>query len=587
MFRSQFLSCVLLVLLGVLAGCDSKPAGQAGGGGSGGGGGESISDANNGGARRPPAGSGATTSGGVLVQLTDATADSGVTWEYQNGKEAGVKSILESLGGGVGAIDYDRDGWLDLFYPGGGKYEGQKILGLPSGLFRNLGGWKFTNVSAAAGGGFPSPKYSHGVFAADWDNDGFDDLLVTGYGGVQLWKNQGDGTLVEVAADAGLTDKLWSSAAGWGDVDNDGDLDLYVTHYVNWSFENHPRCAGPAPGSIDICPPKVFEPLPDTLYINQGDGTFVDGSKAAGLRADGKGLGVVLGDIDGDGDLDIYVANDTTDNFLYLNDGHGVFQEVAAFAGVATDDRGTPNGSMGVDLGDYNNDGRFDIWVANFEVESFALYRNDGNAQFLHVSQATGVTALNGLFVGFGTGFVDIDADGDEDIVVTNGHVILFPRSAPILQPPLLLMNDNGQRFRRLEMKEPAYWNTPHAGRGLALADLDNDHDLDMAFANNHESAAVLRNDTPVAGRQLQVRLIGTRSNRSSIGASLELETSAGKRFRMVKGGGSYLSQPDLRTVFGVPEGAEAKKLTIRWPSGGVTEVEHPQIGAELVVVER
>ena len=521
------------------------------------------------------------------IRLTDMTAETGIQWEYQNGREAGNRSILESLGGGVGALDFDGDGRLDLFFPGGGGYDGQKTIGKPGGLFRNRGDWKFEEVSASAGGGFPSKFYSHGCFAADYDSDGFVDFLVTGYGGVQLWKNQGDGTFAEAAEATGLSvDKLWSSAAGWGDVNGDGHLDLYVAHYVNWSFENHPRCAGPAPGSIDICPPKVYEPLPDTLFLSDGEGRFVDGSEAAGLRKDGKGLGVVLGDVDRDGDLDIYVANDTTDNFLYLNDGHGVFQEVAQLAGVATDDRGTPNGSMGVDLGDYNLDGRPDIWVANFEVESFAMYRNDGHQQFLHVSQATGVTALNGLFVGFGTGFIDIDRDGDEDLVVTNGHVILFPRSAPLLQLPLLLRNEKGQRFRRIELKGPEYWTTPHAGRGVIFADLDNDGDMDMVFANNHEPAAVLRNDSAPDGQWLQVRLRGRGSNRDAIGAVLELETSIGKRVRLIKGGGTYLSQNDLRVNWGLPKGAQAQALVIKWPRGQEQRIEPVSLNQMLEVQE-
>jgi hypothetical protein len=330
---------------------------------------------------------GKTLAASTTIQFTDVTAHSGVQFNYQNGTESGHNAILESLGGGVGMVDYDGDGRLDLFFPAGGGFQGTSIYGIPSVLYRNLGAWRFENVSVPAGDGFLTNHYTHGCFAADYDNDGFVDLLVTGYGGLQLWGNQGDGTFEEVAASAGLEDPSWSSAAAWGDVNNDGVLDLYVAHYVNWSFENNPLCHS-LPGVVDICPPKVFNGLDDRLFLGNGDGTFRDVTDPSGLRPEGQGLGVLLGDVDLDGDLDIYVANDTTDNFLYINTGSGEFREEAAIRGVAVDDRGVANGSMGVSFGDYNLDGLPDIWVANFEVESFAMYRNEGAGNFHHVSRA-------------------------------------------------------------------------------------------------------------------------------------------------------------------------------------------------------
>lgn len=519
------------------------------------------------------------------LRFTHVAESAGVAFEYQNGREAGHDSILESLGGGVALVDFDLDGRLDLFFPGGGGYEGRQTRGLPAKLFRNEADWRFRDVSTAAGGGFPTSYYSHGSFVGDYDNDGFPDVLVTGYGGLQFWRNLGDGTFVESHVEAQLLDTLWSSAAGWGDVNGDGWLDLYVAHYVNWSFDNHPFCVGPRPDLREICSPRSFEPLPDALYLNAGDGTFRDFTEEAGLRPDGKGLGVALGDIDLDSDLDIYVANDTTDNFLYLNDGAGHFQEVGALSGVAVDERGTPNGSMGVDFGDYNLDGLPDIWVANFEVESFALYRNDGNNLFLHVSQATGITALNGLFVGFGTLFHDLDRDGDEDLIVTNGHVINFPRSAPVQQLPLVLLNNEGRRFVRLNLPDP-YFSAPHRGRGLALGDLDNDGDVDFAFSNNHEPAALLRNDSTDDGGWVRVRLIGRRSNREAIGAVLILKTTEGPRLRMIKGGTSYLSHSDLRPIWGLPAGARVTGLEVHWPSGQVQTIEHIRTGDTTHLLE-
>ncbi|GIW95489.1 MAG: hypothetical protein KatS3mg110_3530 [Pirellulaceae bacterium] len=522
-----------------------------------------------------PSGSGeavTATAPSIAFEFVDVAPEAGVNVVYQNGREAGHSSILESLGGGAAVVDVDRDGWYDLFVTTGGGFDAKRIFGLPARLFRNLGSWRFSDISQAAGEGFPSPHYTHGCFAGDYDNDGFPDLLVTGYGGLQLWHNQGDGTLVEVSREAGLQDTLWSSAAAWGDLDNDGWLDLYVAHYVDWSFSNHPRCVGPRPDLVDICPPKVFSPLPDTVWRNERDGTFSDQTAHWGLRPDGKGLGVVIGDINLDGFADIYVGNDTTDNFLYINELNGPsgkLRECAVLSGVAVDDRGTPNGSMGVDLGDYNLDGRPDIWVANFEVESFALYRNDGNGQFLHVSRATGVTALGGLFVGFGTAFVDLDRDGDEDILINNGHVINYPRNAPFLQQPVLLVNEQGQRYLRYEFPAGTYFATPHAGRGLAMGDLDEDGDVDVVMTNNHERLAVLRNDTPAPARYLRVRLIGRRSNRNAIGAHVFLLTRQGKRIlRLVKSGVSYLSDHDERLDWGIPAGDEPEELHIRWPAG-------------------
>lgn len=540
----------------------------------------------------------------TTIRFTHMT-DLGIDYRYRNGSEAGANAILESLGGGVGVVDYDLDGLLDIFFPGGGGFEENLtgIFGWPSVLYRNLGDWKFADVSEQAGGKFASPRYTHGVAAADYDNDGFPDILVTGYGGVQLWHNQGDGTFVESAAAAGLDDDLWSSSAAWGDLNGDGNPDLYLCHYVNWSLDNNPNCLTKFQ-TPDICSPRRFQPLPDRVYFGQGDGTFRNGTTEAQLRKDGKGLGVVLGDVDLDGDLDIYVANDTTDNFLYLNDGHGVFTEVGGFAGVATDEKGTSNGSMGVDLGDFNKDGRPDIWVANFEVEAFALYRNEGEARFLYVSQSTGVTALNGLFVGFGTAFVDLDRDGDEDLVVANGHVIRETALAPFLQQQLVLINEGAKRFRRLTLPPvgvdsndkpiPSYFEQPHGGRGLAVGDLDNDGDQDLVFANNAdirppfdlEAPGILRNDSTDQNQSVQVRLIGRRSARDAAGAILILHTSAGEQLRLSKGGSSYLSTSDPRIIWGIPAGVNVERLEVHWPSGATTTVETPRCGEEVVLIE-
>ncbi|HWB09095.1 MAG TPA: CRTAC1 family protein [Pirellulales bacterium] len=526
------------------------------------------------------------------LRLTDKTNESGVNFVYDNGRAAGFHTIIESLGGGIGLFDYDNDGRHDLFCPGGGKFDKEKnTSGLPSALFRNLGGWKFVDVTAASGAG-QAPHLTHGCAAADYDGDGFTDVLVTGFGGVQLFHNQGDGTFEEVCQAAGMTDKLWSSSAAWADFNGDQHLDVYIDHYVDWGPDeaHDPQCPGPKPGQREICSPRKFEPLPHIIYYSNGDGTFRDASSEARLNLTpgicGKGLGVVAGDLDLDGDVDIYVANDTVDNFLYLNDGHGVFDEVGLFHGVARDANGKAEGSMGTDLGDFNNDGLPDIWVSNFEQESFSLYRNDTNAQFVHVSQGTGITALGQLFVGFGTVFADVDRDGDEDFVVSNGHVINFPKAAAIRQEPLVLVNDNG-RFSKAVFPPGGYFSLPHRGRGLATSDLDDDGDLDFVFSHNDgEPNALVSNDTPPIGDWLRVRLIGTRSNRDAIGAWIVLHTSAGDRLRLVKGGGSYESQCDLRPFWGIPAGATVTGLSIHWPSGQSQEYPLSEANQTLTIVE-
>lgn len=499
------------------------------------------------------------------LPLADRARSLGIDFTYRNGSEADLNTILESLGGGVAWIDYDRDGWPDLLATGGGKLAAGSITGLPCQLFRNVAGERFEVVGLSAGIQ-SSALYSHGIAVADYDNDGFQDFVVTGYGPPQLWQNMGDGTFLEGSTAAGIVDSRWSSSAGWADLNGDGLLDLYLAHYVNWSFENDPVCQT-SDGKREICPPRSFNPLPDTIYFNNGDGTFADVSAAVGLRKDGKGLGVLLCDVDGDGDLDIYVANDTTDNFLYINDGQGHFAEEALARGVALDDQGIPNGSMGVDLCDFNSDGRPDIWVANYERESFALYRNEGKGNFLHVSQRFGITDLGGLFVGFGTACEDFDGDGDGDMVVANGHVIKYPVASPRKQLPLLLLYD-GKRFRRREAPPDEYFGQPHEGRGLATADFDRDGDLDIAISHIDEPLALLENRFREQNHWVAVELIGVQSNRDAIGARLELKTADKTYVRQVTGGGSYLSHSSRIAHFALPNAAPPESLTVYWPSG-------------------
>ncbi|MSR58470.1 MAG: CRTAC1 family protein [Planctomycetaceae bacterium] len=520
------------------------------------------------------------------ARFRELTRSAGVDFTYRNGEEAQHFAILESLGGGAGLFDYDADGDLDLFLPGGGSYGPRhEIVGANPALYRNDGDWRFTDVTESADANLAT-YYSHGAAAADFDNDGFVDLLVTGYGGLVFLQNSGDGTFQETAENIGLNDRLWSSSAAWGDIDRDGDLDLYVAHYVDWSFEKHPFCKGPRPDDRDVCPPRRFEGLPDCLYENQGDGTFRNVATRAGLRSDGKGLGVVMADVDLDGDLDAYVTNDTVPNFLYQNDGSGRFKEIGMSSGTGLNDNGTPDGSMGVDLADFDGDGLPDLWVVNFERESCALYRNEGNCVFQHVSQSSGVTALGGLFVGWGTCFFDFDRDGDQDLFISNGHVVRYPTNAPLRQTPLVIENDSGRRFVNVSAAAGDFFATPHMGRGAAVGDLDDDGDLDLVVVHTNEPVSLVSNESPNENDWISLRLVGTQSSREPIGAIVRLSTASRTVVQQIKGGGSYASTSDRRAFFGLGRAAEVQRVEIEWPSGRRQTLTALPTGRQLTIVE-
>lgn len=515
--------------------------------------------------------------------LSFAELPLGIDVRYSNGAAAKINSIVETLGGGVAIFDYDHDGCCDLFATGGGRFTPQRtVAGLPSQLLRGDGADHFIPVVA---GVETSRFFSHGCTAADLDNDGFQDLLVTGYSGLQLFHNQGDGTFSEIADAARLQDSAWSTGAAWGDFNGDGHLDLYVVHYVDWSFQTHQVCDDPNGGHDEICGPKHYDPVDDRLFLSQGEGTFEDATASAGIVAGGKGLGVVAGDLDLDADLDLYVANDTTDNVLYLNRGDGRFDEVGQVNGVALDDAGRPTGSMGVDLADFDGDGLPDLWTANYEHEIFGLYRNLGKGQFLHVSRPMGFAAIGDRFVGWGTGFADFDRDGNLDVIAATGHVKRFPVTAPVKQLPLVWMYDHG-RFVQQSFPPGTYLATPHEGRGLALGDLDDDGDIDVVIAHNDRPLALLSNETPSSSQWFRVQLIGRQSCRDATGARLGLKVGNREIWRQILGGGSYLSQNDLRPHWDIPNDAVMGNLTIQWPSGQSQVVRDLQPNTTAIIIE-
>lgn len=520
------------------------------------------------------------------IRFAEATDQSGIHFVYRNGQDAGVHSIVESLGGGVGLLDFDADGDADVVIPGGGHFpEAMSVAGDPTGLFRNEGGLRFTDVSTSAGVS-QSRYYTHGIAITDFDNDGCTDFLATGYGGLQLFHNMGDGTFEELGQPAGLTDTLWSSSAAFADFNGDGNADLYVVHYVDWSLEKDPFCQGPEADLQEVCPPRNFEPLPDTLYLSQGDGTFIDASQEWGLRPDGKGLGVVVGDVDLDGHVDVYVGNDTVANFLYRNTGSR-FEDAGLQSGTALNDQGGADGSMGVDLGDFNGDGLPDLWVANFESESFALYRNQGDCFFQPVSSRMGITSVGALFVGWGTVFLDADNDRDLDIFVANGHVVRYPRAAPLRQHPLVFENHSGQSFTNIAPAAGKYTSTPHMGRGVASSDLDNDGDPDLIVSHTNEPVSVLKNQSNSTGQWIRLRLIGRASSRHPVGAIVQIDVKDGVTLtRQIRSGGSYASSSDDRLLIGLGNAERIESLTIRWPSGRVQQIKRPAVGTTHTIIE-
>ena len=518
-------------------------------------------------------------------------ADSGIDFTYDNGEAKTHLAILESLGGGVGLIDYDGDGLLDLFLTGGGGYAGpdnKTIVGKPCKLYRNLGGFKFKDVTKETGlEDFPWDKfYTHGVAVADYDRDGWPDLLVTGWGRVALFHNEpvdpADATkgrkFVDVTDKVGLTGITWATSAAWADFDGDGYPDVYIDQYVDWSFNNDPPCNydGHTP---DVCPPKKFNGLRHKLFANEGGKKFRDVTDEAGLLPGGpeasKGLGVLAVDVNGDGKPDIYVCNDTVDNFLYINHctpGHFKFEEVGVKSGTARDWRGAPNGSMGCDAGDYDGCGRPSIWVTNYEDEQHALYHNDcdkATVLFYHRTSASGIGALSQKYVAWGTAFLDLDHDGWEDIFIANGHAIRFPTKAGSLrrQKPVLLRNQGDGKFKNITHRGGPYFEKEHLARGVGFGDLDNDGWTDAVVSHMNEPVSLLQGQVAAEGTHwLGIELAG-KDHADVVGAKVRLEAGGRTQTRFAKGGGSYASSGDRRHLFGLGKVDKVVKITVTWPN--------------------
>jgi hypothetical protein len=543
----------------------------------------------------------------------DVTGASGIKFTYRNGEEKNHLAILESLGGGVGLIDFDRDGLYDIFLPAGGGFDkgvelpkpgnptreiakDVKIFGHPCKLYKNRGNFQFEDVTDKVlrfKGEWP---WSHGAAVCDYDNDGWPDLLVTGWDRLILFHNEPDPDdktkrlLVDVTEKAGLGNaRGWSSSAAWADLDGDGHADIYVCYYTDWSFAKHPPCNydGRTP---DVCPPKNFNGLTHRVFRNNGNGTFTDVSDDCGLARGGpsssKGLAVLIADLNFDGKPDIYVANDTVDKFMYINvstPGKIKLLERAFKLGTARDDVGHENGSMGIDVADYNGKGLPSLIVTNYEGEQFALYRNDWKRGtdpieqlfFSHCSKSAGISALGLVYVGWGVGFVDLDNHGWEDLLFINGHVIRFPSNQGVTkkQRPLLMRNQRDGTFKQITAEGGKFFEGKYQGRGVALGDLNNDGKIDFVVSIVNDNVAVVRNVADKGNHWLGVELKG-KNNRDVVGGRLSLEVDGRTMWRFCKSGGSYASTRDPRHVFGMEKQTKPGVLTVYWADGTTQKFE-------------
>ena len=539
------------------------------------------------------------------VTFTDLGRTSGITFHHAASKTS-VKFLPETMGGGVAMFDADGDGRLDLFFTNGAALTPDTTSARPpqkseprfwNRLYRNLGDWKFEDVTERSG--LAGTHYDFGAAVGDYDNDGDVDLHVTGLGRNTLYRNSGNGTFTDVTLPAGAAVPGWSSSAAFVDYDHDGRLDLYVGRYLDWTWESNPICRSADGTGRAYCHPKLFAPVASVLLHNNGDGTFRDASAPAGIAAHrGKALGVAIHDFNRDGFIDLFVANDSMQQYLFRSTGRGTFDEVALEAGVAYDDDGKSFAGMGTDFEDYDNDGLPDVFVTTLSLERYALYRATGRGGFEYASHATGVGRTTIQNSGWGTKFVDFDNDGRRDLFVAQGHVLDTVSRArqgfDYLQPPLMLRNAGpstslgaGASFVDVSASLGPVFGRPAAGRGAAFGDVDDDGDIDIVIANLDAEPTILRNDGGNANHWLTVSLRGTRSNRDGIGAVVGIVDEKGRSQSAVcSTASSYQSGNDRRVHFGLAEVTKLRRIEVRWPSGTVQALTDVAGNRSLEIIE-
>jgi hypothetical protein len=506
----------------------------------------------------------------VVPLFRDDAKAAGLHFTFVNGATA-QKQLPETMSGGVGLLDYDGDGRLDVYLVQGGAFPPGPSP-CPSGdrLFRNRGDGTFEDVTRASGlAAFPG-GYGHGVAVGDYDNDGRPDLFVTRWRSYALYHNRGGGRFEDVTAAAGLGgDRDWPTSSAFADLDGDGDLDLYVCHYLAWDADQPEVCRSPSTGRVSPCDPQRFAARPDHLFRNEG-GWFVDVTKEAGiLDHDGRGLGVVAADFDEDGRLDLFVANDGTANFLFLNRGGMMFEEAGHASGVAAAGGGGYRAGMGVARGDLDGDGRIDVAVTNFFGESTTFYQNLGGGLFTDRTAAVGLAAPSRYRLGFGIAFLDADDDGRLDLFTANGHIADDRPEIPYEMPAQLMLGGANGRLTDVSAGAGPPFQVPRLGRGLVVGDLDDDGRVDAILVGHEGSVAYCHNAGP-GGHSITLRLEGTTSNREAVGARVVVEAGGRRQVADRFGGGSYQSASDPRLHFGLGAAARVDAVEVRWPSGRV-----------------
>lgn len=511
-----------------------------------------------------------------LPKFTDVTSALGL--KFQNmAWHTPRKYLLETMGSGVALFDYDNDGRLDIFVVNGAPLKDPTPKGtIPqktgpkywNRLYHQKQDGTFEDVTEKAG--LEGVGYGMGVAVGDYDNDGYEDLYVTAYGGNKLYHNNGDGTFTDVTEKAGVAGSGWSTSAAWVDLDNDGLLDLIVLRYVQWDFEDV-WCGEHKEGFRQYCHPDIFKPIAPFVYHNDGNGHFTEASGKIGLGKPGKGLGIALADYDRDGKIDIFVANDSMPEFLYHNKGSGTFEEVGLVSGVAVDGEGHTYAGMGVDFADYNNDGLPGLVVTDLANQMYALYRNNGDGTFTYESYSSGIGRMTMTHSGWGVRFLDYDNDGWKDLLIAQGHDLdTIELTSPNLRyrEPMLLARNTGHGFVDVSADAGSVFREAWVGRGMAIGDIDNDGRLDAVVTTNDGPLYILHNETSTTNHWLTLKLVGHKSNRDAIGAEVKLTTANNTQIETVTTASSYLSSSDKRVHFGLGQETSAQKIEIYWPSG-------------------
>ena len=534
----------------------------------------------------------------VPVQFVDVTTDLGINFVHQ-ASPTKQKYLVETMGAGVALFDCDGDGRLDIFFVNGARIDDPMPKGaLPikdgpkywNRLYHQKTDGTFEDVTEKSG--LIGEGYGMGVAVGDYDNDGREDLYVTGFPGNHLYHNKGNCTFEDITESAHVAGSGWSASAAFVDIDNDGLLDLVVTRYLVWSFDNNPYCGEHVAGHRGYCSPDIFSGVSPLLFHNDGKGHFSDASEKAGLsKLEGKGLGIAIADMDHDGRVDIAIANDAVREFLLHNQGSGVLKDIAVDSGTAVNEDGKVFSGMGVDFADYDNDGNPDIVITNLSDQKYALYHNSGNGSFTYETGPSGLGMVTRPYAGWGVKFMDYDNDGWKDLFVAQGHVmdtiqLTFPHLR-YLQPPLLLHNEAGKKFVDVSAESGAVFKQKWAARGLAVGDIRNSGALDLVISTNNGPAYVLRNQGGARNHWLTLQLEGRKSNRDGIGAEVKIVSAAGaSQFATVSTSGSYLSACDRRVHFGLGADAAVKSIEIRWPSGILQRLENVTANQILTVVE-